>query len=933
MGLTKQYLRYVPDGVLNYLAAQRCNIATIQEQTNSKGDRRSRSHWIAFACGEIIHVWDIRRNEKVLQFTSVAEEVTCLAFMNNEKLLAAGYADGSIAVYNLFTEQLVFSQKGHKSSVNCIAFNSDGSLLASGSNDTETILWDVVGQTSLCRLKGHKSPITDCRFMLHHPYLLTSSKDSLLKVWDLQTYRCCSTLVGHKSEINKFVLLNEDQRLVTGSADSEIRVYDLTFVDPKGEVDASIATTTLEENVIASALENESTDTNSSPVRWKMAGSIIRKDRIVGMAVDPTGGYLSFHGNDAWLECIKMNTDEKVKELLGRRVRKKRKKMKKELLTEDAAEDPLEEDEPLTASELLELQFTKLPPHKCGGKIFSLVFLKKAASEPPTLLLNLGNSLRSVSIDVGDNLLKEASSVALPAHRFDIRTSAITSDGNTIITSCSEHLRIWNREAMQCVHTIPCDYAVSSALIPGDRFLVLGSKNGKLELFDIIEGVMHVSIQAHAGPVWGLCLYNDARKSIITGGEDKEVKFWDLDFGSPDSDRGMTLTCRKTVKMDDSVASVRLSPDQKLLAVALLDNTVKVMMADSLKFRHSLYGHALPVTCMDISWDSRFIVTGSADKNVKIWQLEFGDVAKSLFAHDDSVTSVLFIPRTHMFFSAGRDGKIKQWDADKHERITTFSGHHSEVWSLALTADGRTLVSTSHDRSIRLWQKTDEILVLDEERETEREQEFEKQANQTEEPVIAGEVNKEIGPAGRQTFKAMQAAEKIVEALNILREEKSQAEAGVKEPPHALLVAYGNITSVRYVLETLKRIKPSELQGALLSLSLNDAVELIQVLKDLLLSGTQTELVTKALTYLLRVNALQIESNKMLLLELDELRSHGTDHLDRLRNLVSFNRAGLEHLQLQLEERDDVKLFSDATQQFTERKKKLKKRAVLSMAS
>ena len=83
-----------------------------------------------------------------------------------------------------------------------------------------------------------------------------------------------------------------------------------------------------------------------------------------------------------------------------------------------------------------------------------------------------------------------------------------------------------------------------------------------------------------------------------------------------------------------------------------------------------------------------------------------------------SVTSVLFIPNTHMFFSAGRDGKIKQWDADKHERITTFSGHHSEVWSLALTTDGRTLVSTSHDRTIRLWQKTDEILVLEEERET-----------------------------------------------------------------------------------------------------------------------------------------------------------------------------------------------------------------------
>lgn len=51
----------------------------------------------------------------------------------------------------------------------------------------------------------------------------------------------------------------------------------------------------------------------------------------------------------------------------------------------------------------------------------------------------------------------------------------------------------------------------------------------------------------------------------------------------------------------------------------------------------------------------------------------------------------------------------------------------------------------------------------------------------------------------------------------------------------------------------------------------------------------------------------------------------------QLQALVSFNRAALENLQIQLEERDEVKLFADATQQFAERKKKLKKRAILSM--
>ena len=53
--------------------------------------------------------------------------------------------------------------------------------------------------------------------------------------------------------------------------------------------------------------------------------------------------------------------------------------------------------------------------------------------------------------------------------------------------------------------------------------------------------------------------------------------------------------------MTDDVLCVRVSPNGKLLAAALLDSTVRVFFADSLKFFLSLYGHKLPVLSMDIS--------------------------------------------------------------------------------------------------------------------------------------------------------------------------------------------------------------------------------------------------------------------------------------------------------------------------------------------
>lgn len=56
---------------------------------------------------------------------------------------------------------------------------------------------------------------------------------------------------------------------------------------------------------------------------------------------------------------------------------------------------------------------------------------------------------------------------------------------------------------------------------------------------------------------------------------------------------------------------------------------------DTLKFFISLFGHKLPVLCMDFASDGDLIVSGSADKNLKIWGLDFGDCHKSLFAHSD----------------------------------------------------------------------------------------------------------------------------------------------------------------------------------------------------------------------------------------------------------------------------------------------------------
>lgn len=163
-----------------------------------------------------------------------------------------------------------------------------------------------------------------------------------------------------------------------------------------------------------------------------------------------------------------------------------------------------------------------------------------------------------------------------------------------------------------------------------------------------------------------------------------------MDEKSESKAKVLSLLHTRTLKLEESVLCVRISPNGKYVAVALLDSTVKIFFLDTFKvpifhapnsfrcnlrlfqFFLCLYGHKLPVLCMDISSDDKLIATGSADRNVKIWGMDFGDCHKSIFAHDNSVMALQFVHNTHYFFTCGKDGKIKEWDGDKFNKIITL---------------------------------------------------------------------------------------------------------------------------------------------------------------------------------------------------------------------------------------------------------------------
>uniref|UniRef100_A0A672SJ83 WD repeat-containing protein 3-like n=1 Tax=Sinocyclocheilus grahami TaxID=75366 RepID=A0A672SJ83_SINGR len=917
MGLTKQYLRYAASAVFGVIGSQKANIAFVTLRGGEKG------RYVAVGACEHVFIWDIRKAEKVLILEGKKHEVTYLCPSPDGVHIAVGYEDGGVRIFNLLNGESNISFSGHKSAVSVIRYDALGARLVTGSRDTDVIVWDIINECGLYRLKGHKDAITQILFLESKNLLITSSKDSFVKWWDLDTQHCFKTMVGHRTEVWGMVLLNQESRLLTGSADSELRAWDIQYIEEGKEVGEP------QEKKVRTLLENEEEDEeglDEEPeeriLSCKKAGSVLReaRDRVVSLVTDAKAKVLACHGLDATLEVFTVLSEKEVQKKMDRKLKKAKKKAKSQEGEEDGPEPVVERK--------LSDEIQKLANIKASSKIRSMDCLLVPNGEIKLALLLQNNTVETYALKTTEKnpTGTKTSRLTLGGHRTDVRTLAFSSDNIAILSASGETVKVWNRSTLQVIRTMGCEYALCSLFVPGDRQIILGTKSGKIQIFDLASGSLLETTDAHDGALWSMCLSPDQR-GIVTGGADKTVKFWDFELiKDQDSGKSKRLTVKhtRTLQLDEDVLCVRYSPDQRLLAVSLLDCTVKIFYTDTLKVNHKHSIYAL-------------IGTGSADRNVKIWGLDFGDCHRSMFAHDDSVMFLQFVPKTHLFFTAGKDRKIKQWDADKFEHIQTLEGHHREVWCLAISPNGDHIVSSSHDKSLRLWERTREPIILEEEKEMEREAEFEESLAKGDEPVVPGETKGEAEPAGKKTIETVKAAERIMEAVELYREESEKLEehsaackaAGKELPPpkmNPILVAFGNISPSRYVLEVIKKVRSSELEVSLLVLPFPYVSDLLKLFNGYVQQGLEVELVCRCLFFLLRVHFGQITSNQMLLSVIDELRTNTISKVREIRDVLGFNSAGLQFLQREIESKEDVMFFADATDRFEEKKRKRKKR-------
>ncbi|GAA0138616.1 hypothetical protein LIER_00327 [Lithospermum erythrorhizon] len=200
-------------------------------------------------------------------------------------------------------------------------------------------------------------------------------------------------------------------------------------------------------------------------------------------------------------------------------------------------------------------------------------------------------------------------------------------------------------------------------------------------------------IPAHDGGCASVLFeYNSSK--LISGGQDRAVKLWDTNTGSPSNSLSGCL---------GSVLDLAITHDNRSIIAASSSNNLFVWDVNSGRIRHSLTGHVDKVCAVDVSKVSnRHVVSAAYDRTIKVWDLQRGYCTNTLIFHSNC-NAVCFSMDGLTICSGHVDGNLRLWDSQTGKLLTEVAAHSLAVTSISLSRNGNSILTSGRDNVHNLF--------------------------------------------------------------------------------------------------------------------------------------------------------------------------------------------------------------------------------------
>lgn len=197
------------------------------------------------------------------------------------------------------------------------------------------------------------------------------------------------------------------------------------------------------------------------------------------------------------------------------------------------------------------------------------------------------------------------------------------------------------------------------------------------------------------GDVLRSVAFNPEETQIVTAGDDRIARVWDLDTGHE-----LHSIVHPARGRSRKLWDVAFSHDAKRIATACRDNTARVWdLSDGGQL--VCITHRGWVRAVSFSRDGKFVASAGDDRSGCLWNLAEGRRQQTITS-DMALNAVAFSRDGGRWATAGHYGSACVWDVNSGEQLDSVT-HEDAIWDVTFGPDATQLATAGSDHTARLW--------------------------------------------------------------------------------------------------------------------------------------------------------------------------------------------------------------------------------------